>query len=257
MSGVFGSVYSDIYDLFYHDKDYAAECDLIEHALKSYSESPVHSILDLGCGTGNHAIPLAQRGYQVSGVDFSEEMLARAKAKADDMLASGEISFAQGDIRNIDLGRKFDAALMMFAVLGYQYNNADVLSALETARKHLRKNGLLVFDVWYGPAVLQERPSQRAKVIPTPEGKILRVASGDLDVNHHACQVNYHVWQLNGKSLVAETEESHSMRYFFPLELELFLDQAGFTLVRLGAFPSFEQDPDETTWNVLAIARAV
>ena len=56
---------------------------------------------------------------------------------------------------------------------------------------------------------------------------------------------------------MAETEESHKMRYFFPLELELFLKCAGFKLIRLGAFPEFDRDPDETTWNVLGVARAV
>ena len=46
------------------------------------------------------------------------------------------------------------------------------------------------------------------------------------------------------------------MRFFFPLELELFLDRAGFSLVELGAFPDFDAEPDPSTWNVLALARA-
>ena len=53
---------------------------------------------------------------------------------------------------------------MMFAVLGYQHTNADVLDALATARAHLDVGGLFAFDVWYGPAVLSERPSERVKV---------------------------------------------------------------------------------------------
>jgi hypothetical protein len=50
---------------------------------------------------------------------------------------------------------------MMFAVLGYQGENDDVLAALKTAHRHARPGGLFLFDVWYGPAVLHERPSQR------------------------------------------------------------------------------------------------
>jgi hypothetical protein len=46
------------------------------------------------------------------------------------------------------------------------------------------------------------------------------------------------------------------MRYFFPMELEVLLECAGFTLVRLGAFPDVDRNPDETTWNCLAVARA-
>ena len=132
-----------------------------------------------------------------------------------------------------------------------------MLSALKTARRHLRVGGLLTFDVWYGPAVLPQRPSQRIKVVPTEEGRILRIASGEIDVPHHICTVRYHLWRLAGDRLLSETEEVHRMRYFFPMELKLFLECSGFTSVRLGAFPEFDKDPDETTWNVLGVARAV
>lgn len=257
MNKVFGSVYADTYDAIYHDKDYIAECNLIERTFQTYADGAVRSILDLGCGTGNHAFPLAQRGYEVVGVDRSESMIARARSKVADSLHNGRSTFYQGDIRSVDLQQHFDAVLMMFAVLGYQPENAAVLSALRTARRHLSSGGLLIFDVWYGPAVLHQRPSQRVKVIPAREGQILRVTSGELDTSRHLCTVYYHVWRLEGGRLVGETEETHSVRYFFPLELNLFLECSGFTPIRLGAFPEFDHDPDETTWNVLGVARAV
>jgi hypothetical protein len=57
--------------------------------------------------------------------------------------------------------------------------------------------------------------------------------------------------------LTGQIEETHLMRYFFPLELNLFFECCGFALLRLGAFPEFDRDPDETTWNVCGVARAV
>jgi hypothetical protein len=65
------------------------------------------------------------------------------------------------------------------------------------------------------------------------------------------------LWRLEGKSLTGEAEEKHLMRFFFPLELNLFLECSGFVPVRLGAFPDFDRNPDETTWNVLCVARAL
>jgi len=153
--------------------------------------------------------------------------------------------------------QSFDASLMMFAVLGYQLENSDVVAALRSARRHLRPGGILIFDVWYGPAVLKEGPSDRLKSITTDNQRILRLASGRLDVQHHLCKVTYHLWRLEGKHLTGETEETHLMRFFFPLELDLFLETSGFTSLRLGAFPDFDRDPDETTWNVLCVARAL
>lgn len=257
MSDVFGSIYGDAYDLLYQDKNYTAECDLVERLFQTHDTGAIQSVLDLGCGTGNHAIPLARRGYEVVGVDRSADMLAHARRKAGNPRDNGRAVFYQDDIRTVDLDRHFDAALMMFAVLGYQLENADVLSALRAARRHLRSGGLFLFDVWYGPAVLHQRASQRVKVIPTPRGQILRVASGVLDINRHLCTVHYRLWQFEGEKLVADAEEHHSVRYFFPREIDLFLASSGFAPIRLGAFPEFDRDPDETTWNILGLARAI
>jgi SAM-dependent methyltransferase len=212
----------------------------------------------LGCGTGNHAFPLAQRGYEVVGVDRSAHMLARARSKLLKIDLNGRLVFQHADIGAANLGKSFDLALMMFAVLGYQLDNAEVLAALRTARRHLNPGGLFIFDVWYGPAVLHQRPSERVKVIPVKDGgETLRVTSGDLDVNRHLCQVHYRVWRMKKGELTEQAEETHFVRYFFPLEIKLLLESSGFAMLRSGAFPEFEKEPDETTWNIMVVARAI
>jgi SAM-dependent methyltransferase len=253
----FGSDYAQSYDALYGAKDYEAECDLIEQLLRTYGEGKIASILDLGCGTGNHAFPLCRRGFEVVGVDRSEFMLDQARNKAAALGRPPLDHFHHGDIRDVDLDRRFDAVLIMFAVLGYQIKNADVTATLRAARRHLSAGGLLLFDFWYGPAVLFQRPSARVRVIPTSGGKILRASSSELDTNRDICKVRYHLWKFDDERLLSETEEEHTVRYFFPLELDLFLESAGFASVRLGAFPEFDCNPDESTWNALCVARAV
>jgi hypothetical protein len=61
---------------------------------------------------------------------------------------------------------------------------------------------------------------------------------------------------MEGDRVVQHAEERHEMRFFFPLELELLLDAAGFELVRLGAFPELDREPDDASWSFLAVARA-
>jgi SAM-dependent methyltransferase len=248
---VFGAEYAAAYDTLYRDKDYAAECDLIECVFRAYAGGPVRRVLDLGCGTGGHAAPLAERGYQVVGVDRSEAMLAQAHARGS------AARFVRADILGLDLRETFDAVVMMFAVLGYQVANAEVLGALASVRRHLRPGGLFVADAWYGPAVLRQRPTDRVKVQDMPAGQLIRAASGELDVRHHLCRVRYHVWRIDQAQRVSETTEEHRMRYFFPLELEAFAQQSGLEVLRLGQFPEFDQDPDEASWNVMFAARAV
>ena len=79
---VFEDELAEIYDLIYQDKDYEKEIDFIEQIFHNYSSHPIKTILDGGCGTGGHALPLAKRGYQVSAIDLSEAMLKRARKKA-------------------------------------------------------------------------------------------------------------------------------------------------------------------------------
>jgi SAM-dependent methyltransferase len=250
---VFGADYAAAYNELYRDKDYRAECDLIERVFRTFGPRTMHRVLDLGCGTGGHASVLAQRGYDVVGVDRSPEMLQRAAERA------GDARFEAGDITSLQLNETFDAVLLMFAVLGYQITNSDVLSALATARRHLSTSGLLFADVWYGPAVLAQRPSERIKVSGVPgASQLIRVAASELDVRHDLCTVRYHLWRIDDGRVTAEVREDHRMRYFFAPELELLLSDAGLELVRLASFPSFfDDDASEQTWNVAFAARGV
>jgi len=115
------NAYAAYYDPLYQDKDYEAECDFLEQVFVHYARAPIRTILDLGCGTGGHVLPLVQRGYEVIGVDRSEKMLSVAQAKVASTLEGSNIpTFQRGDIRNLDLGRTFDAVIAMFAVISYQ-----------------------------------------------------------------------------------------------------------------------------------------
>ena len=71
------------------------------------------------------------------------------------------------------------------------------------------------------------------------------------------CDVRFRLWRLAEGQIVTEIEETHRMRYFFPLELAFFLNRAGFQLVRIGAFPDFAKDPDESTWSTMVVAEAM
>lgn len=255
MNQVFGDVYASAYDSLYAGKDYRRECDLIERQISSLIGNGSWRLLDLGCGTGGHLIPLSERGHRVVGVDRSPVMVANAREKAGRAGSSPEIF--ESDLRNLNLGETFDAAIMMFAVLGYQITNQDALNALSSVRRHLQPGGAFLFDVWYGPAVVEQKPEQRFRSIPSPSGEILRLVNSKLDSLNQLCRVDYELWVIKGDRVTARDCERHDMRYFFPLELDLLLGQAGFRLVRLGQFDAPDLPPDPTSWNVFCLAQAV
>jgi SAM-dependent methyltransferase len=134
---VFGA-YSQYYNLLYKDKDYAGETEYV-HGLIQKHRQGAQSILDLGCGTGRHDLLLAHMGYEVTGIDLSEEMLAIARSQTliphPSPLKStcSSVNFHQGDIRSIRLERSFDAVVSLFHVISYQTTNDDLRAAFATA----------------------------------------------------------------------------------------------------------------------------
>lgn len=257
MTSEFEQGYAQLYDVMYAEKDYVGECDFLQDAFDRFRPGGVRNVLDLGCGTGGHAQILAERGLSVLGVDRSSSMIAAASAKTTMLSSASELEYLVGDIRHFDVDRSFDAVIMMFAVLGYQRSNQDVMLTLQTARRHLAPGGLLVFDVWYGPAVLNLRPSQRIKTVEDGESMLLRASKGDLVTRLHLCRVHLEVWKVAHDRLVERIHEVHEMRFFFPLELELMLSQTGFRLRSLTPFLDVARDPTDEDWNVAAIAEAL
>lgn len=254
MSMIFTKEYSDAYDDFYKEKDYVGECKLIEHVIKNYSRIKVKSILDLGCGTGSHAIQLASDGYDVTGVDRSSEMLNVAISKS--IHRDTTCDFLQSDIRHFNDTLKYDAVIMMFAVLGYQYSNEDVIAALKTVSRHLKKGGVFICDLWYGPTVIKQSPADKIRVIEKDDSQIIRKSSGVIDTSMHLVNVHFHLWNIKG-GIIVETEEDHAMRFFFPQELKLLFENAGLKILRIGQFPNVEKDPVDTSWSVCVVAKCL
>ena len=255
MSEVFGSLYADIYDSVYRGKNYDEECSIIRALFDSYGDGSISSILDLGCGTGNHALRLADLGYRVAGVDRSEEMLDIARVKAEEK--SLPVTLYHGDIKSVAIDQTFDAAILMFAVLGYQVTNDDLIQTLRNIRRHLKVGGLLIFDVWYGPAVLSQKPGERVSVVEGEDTTIIRLSSGVLDTFQHTCDVHFKVYKIEEGRLTDEATEVHRMRFFFPQEIALFLGCAGFEMIHMGPFPEYKRELNDLTWNALVVARGV
>jgi hypothetical protein len=86
---------------------------------------------------------------------------------------------------------------------------------------------------------------------------VIRTADTTLDVVNHTADVTYRVWDIEKGAVRSDATENHRLRYFFPKEFSLFLDNTGFELKSISAFPSLDQVPDDKTWNAFVVALAV
>lgn len=247
--------YGKYYDIIYADKEYEKECDFLEGIFKKYAGSLPKTTLDAGCGTGSHAVSLGKRGFNITGIDASETMIRIARAKAE---RNGvNIDFHVMDLRKLKLNKKFDACISMFTVVGYIVETEDVEKVFRNIRKHLNTHSLFIFDFWYGPAVLHIRPSPRMKNAKKDDVQVIRFAEPHLNTLLHLCEVKYSLIVTKKKKIIDELEETHTVRYFFPKEIQHILEEANFRLLRLCPFRNLNAEPTENDWNVVAIAQAV
>lgn len=263
--------YSAYYDLLYRDKDYAAEAAYVLRTLRN-AVPTARTLLEFGSGTGRHGRLLAEQGFEVFGVERSESMVAAAHnpgvaplpashsslpAPRSPLSSVSKFDCVQGDIRNVNLGRTFDAVLALFHVVSYQTSNADLLQTFASAARHLELGGVFVFDVWHGPAVLSERPSVRVKRVENDSTLLTRIAEPELDINAGVVTVRYSMLaesKADGK--LVKFGEEHHIRYLFPTEIELLARQTGFTVERCEEFLS-GNPASERTWGVAYVLRKV
>ena len=226
--------YSAYYDLLYQGKDYGGEVDYIASLIQAHGSGSIHSILELGCGTGAHAYHLAQKGFKIHGIDLSDKMISEANNKktGEYQKVSEQLEFKVGNVCQYRSGQSFDAVISLFHVMSYQTSNAQLNDAFATAADHLSEDGLFLFDFWYGPAVLTDLPHERTKALENDSISIVRKAVPVMHPNDNIVDVNYHCDVENkasGESNVIE--ETHRMRYLFHPELLELAQRNGFEVL--------------------------
>ena len=127
--------FAKYYDRFYQKKDYQKEVLFLTHFLM-----PKSHILDVGCGTGVHASLLEKEGFKIDGVDLNQEMLDIAKTRM-----TGEL-FLQ-NVLDLDIPKKYDAIISMFAVMNHLSNLEELKQALIKMKEHIKDDGWIMIDL--------------------------------------------------------------------------------------------------------------
>lgn len=255
MTGTFDN-YARYYDLLYRDKDYSAEASYLHDLIQRYAPG-AQSILELGCGTGGHAIHLAGQGYEVHGIDRSDRMIQRAEEdrKALPKEIARRLSFVQENACSYRAGRSFDAVLSLFHVISYQTSNEDLASLFSTAASHVRKDGVFLFDFWYGPAVLTIRPTARLKKMEDETISVTRFAEPKHFPNENRIDVLYDLYIREKRSgKVQQVQETHAMRYLFLPEILERLSAVKLSPVHTEEWMT-GREPGYETWSVCSVSR--
>ena len=248
---IFGKNYSRYYDLLYKDKDYKGEVDYINAIIKRYSTRNCKSVLDIGCGTGKHLRFFKDAGFDVSGIDLSESMIAEAKIhlqQEDDLHCSKASDF--------NLKKKFDVIVSLFHVMSYQTENMELEMVFKNVYNHLEEGGLFIFDFWYGPAVLTDPPVVKIKRLEDNELSVTRITEPVMHANSNAIDVNFEVLIEDKNSHALDViNETHKMRYLFLPEIEQYIFNAGLKLINSFKWMMFSGLSVDTWYGVMVVGR--
>jgi len=246
--------FAEYYDLIYQDLvDYPGECDTLKTLFRRFRRARVRSVLDLGCGTGNHAVILGRRGYEVTGLDLSPAQLAVARRKVRGTRLP--VSLVQGDMRRFEFGRTFDASICMFGGFGYLLTDRDVVSHFAAVRRHLAADGLHVFEFWQESAAI---PGHKGWYHREKPFRIIRLDRSTLDAPRHRLSVEFRFFVFDRDRLRDRFDESHVLRVYRVAEVRRLLALAG---MRLVAAYAGRQPPKRflpvrrDSFAVLAVAR--
>jgi SAM-dependent methyltransferase len=197
------------------------------------------TVLELCCGTGRITIPLAKAGLQITGLDFTDSMLERAKEKSAS--AGVQVEWIRGDMRQFNLGRTFSGILIPFNSLQNTYTLSDVEDVFRCIKNHLQPGGLFVFTV-FNPSLEIIVDRSRNPVVWTrklPDGRTLKVTESCR--YDSAIQVNHVTWEHEWEGSPTTVVERLDMRCFYPLELDALLKYNGWRVVH--KFGDFQEGP--------------
>lgn len=191
------------YDRVYSFKNYAAEVEKLQSIFAKHASGNIKNILEVACGTGNYLDLLNQHNYTVEGLDISPNMVKAAKQKLPDL------NIELGDMRQFDMGKKYDAVVCLFSSIAYMLNEDDLTKAINSMVRHLKPGGLLVIE----PFVQKEKFTVGHLGMLNHDWddmKMSRHNTNTLD-EHDICRMDFHYLITTKEKGVEYFIEPHTM----------------------------------------------
>jgi SAM-dependent methyltransferase len=227
---------AEYYDLLYSTfKDYAAETAAMTALLRRLNPH-CRTVLDVACGTGEHAKRLAADGFEVDGLDLSPEFVAIARAKHP----AGR--FFVADMSDFQIPHRYDAVVCLFSSIGYLRTLDRVESALGCFREHLAAGGVIIVEPWFPPGVLDTTNVFR-NIGEAAGVRVERSARNDVIGRLSRLYFDYDITDASGTRHVSEI---HELGLFTTAEMMDAFRRAGFEAAH---------DPEGLTGRGLFVAR--
>ncbi len=233
--------FSEVYDKFMEDVPYDKWLDMLEKIWSKYNLKP-NLILDLACGTGNMTIRLAQKGYDMIGVDLSEDMLLKAKEKAETKSLKN-ILFLNQDMREFELYGTVDSIICLCDSINYILEPDELFNVFKLVSNYLNPGGLFIFDI--NTIYKFENILGSSSFCETTENSAYIWENYyDREEMINEFYVNFFIEKENG--LYERFEEYHYEKGYSAEAVSLLLKKAGLNLMGIYDELSFKKPNDKS-----------
>ncbi len=221
-------LYSDLAEFYYEiEKTNRSFQEEIQFVNSLFQKHKAKSVVDLGCGTGEHVTALQSMGYSIIGVDSSSSMLEIAKKRFPNC------NFQTGLIQKFQSKQIFDAALCLFGTFNYLTNNEDIDAALIRLKKSLKPSGIAILEIWNSYPIQQIKRKPITTVSMTKVGKTIIKRNRGFRITAEEetktiVEVNY-IYHLDDK----EIKDKHIMRVFSFSEIAQLLNRFQFQILNI------------------------
>lgn len=217
----------------FYDLDYEPFQDDVAMYL-GFADRTGGPLLELGCGTGRLLVPLAQAGFEITGVDMSPKMLEVARQKVEDAGLADRVTLVEANMRELDLPGRFRLAFIAINSFMHLTTLEDQFQALKAWHRLLAPGGLLIIDVYNpNPQQLAEADGrlelQGRWFDPETGATVLKQFSRTIDTARQLQQVLFIYDEIFPDGQVRRTLAPFQARYLYRFEGELLLDKSGFT----------------------------
>lgn len=244
------SVLAPIYDEMNGEVDYPAWADFIEAIFERHGAKKIESVVDLGCGTGTMTFELARRGYDMTAVDNSPDMLSAARALDT---TDGGILWLMQDLASFELYGTVDAAVSCLDCVNHLTKKEDVKSFFHWVHNYLEPGGLFLFDV-NTPAKFERVYGDNAYVMETDTAYL--GWQNSYSKSSGLCTFYLDVFRERSDGLYERTSGIQRERCYGRRTLDAMLKASGFELCAVYADYAFSA-PDKDTERWYYVCRAV
>lgn len=226
--------FASVYDIFMEQVGYDQWMNHIHAIWEKFGLQP-KTVIDLGCGTGSIALPLAKEGYDVIGVDLSPEMLTEADHKA--MEEGVSVRFACQDMTELELGEEADCILSLCDSMNYLTEDGQLEDAFKSIAQHMKQESLFLFDL---NTEYKFKEVLGQNVFGSAEEHAAYIWENDYDDEEKINEYYVSFFIENEDGFYERIEEFHYERAYSMEEIEEGLQAAGMELVEVYDGYSFD-----------------